>query len=298
MSADLPSRSGSRRAQDAGARVATVRSASAVQNLAITQFTTLRWSLLEEIERLPAAGISAIALWRSKLERFGEERAIELISDSNLEVTSLSWAGGFTGSAGLSFRESIDDARHAIRLAQACGARFLHVVTGGRNGHTLNHARRLAADALRHLADLAAEHDVTLAVQPMHPLYAERWTFLNNLDAAVDLLSECDHPHLKLAFGTYHLWQQPRLLERLPLLAEMLGTVQISDGDVRPEHVYQRVPLGDGRIPLKPMVQTLLSAGFSGPFEIDLWSDVLWQLNDYSVIVQAARGAFQQICEQ
>ena len=72
-----------------------------------------------------------------------------------MPVSNLLWAGGFTGSDGHSFRESISEAADGIRLAAALKAGCLVVYSGGRAGHTHNHARRLLVDALRELAPLA-----------------------------------------------------------------------------------------------------------------------------------------------
>ena len=72
-------------------------------------------------------------------------------------MSNLLWAGGFTGSDGHTFRESVDDAAEAIRLAAALHARSLVVYSGAPGGHTHNHARRLLVDALRQLLPLAEE---------------------------------------------------------------------------------------------------------------------------------------------
>src|ERR1041385_2445400 len=119
--------------------------------LSINEMTTYRWSFEEDVLNYRAAGVGAIGVWRQKLADFGEEKGIELLAESRLEVSNLLWAGGFTGSDGHSYRESIKDAVEAIRLAAALKAGCLVIYSGGRNGHTQNHARRLFVTALREL---------------------------------------------------------------------------------------------------------------------------------------------------
>jgi len=68
-----------------------------------------------------------------------------------LQVSHLGWAGGFTGSDGRSYRDSVEDAREAVHTARELGTRTLIVYTGARGGHTYNHARRLARSALEEL---------------------------------------------------------------------------------------------------------------------------------------------------
>ena len=156
--------------------------------LSINEMTTYRWSFEEDVVELQAAGIPAIGVWRQKVADVGEDRAVDLLAQSGLAVSNLLWAGGFTGSDGHTFAESLQDAADAIRLAARLRAGCLVVYSGGRNSHTHNHARRLFAGALAELLPLAMELDVTLAVEPMHSACAAEWTFLTTLAEAMSLV--------------------------------------------------------------------------------------------------------------
>lgn len=259
--------------------------------LSISQMTTFRWSFPEDVLGYLRCGIEAIGVWRPKLAEFGEERGIELIRESGLSVSTLSLAGGFTGSHGFSYIEAVEDTREALHLAGALGAEALVIVSGARAGHTTRHARRLVRDALLELADEAAERDVTLALLPMHPFFARSWTFLNGLDQTLDLLGECRHPHVGLAFDAYHLWQEPRLLERIPEIAGQVAAVQLSDGDGPPRSESDRRLPGRGRIPLGAIVQAFLASGYNGCFDVQVWSEETWQ-SDYLDVVEFCRAAF------
>jgi sugar phosphate isomerase/epimerase len=85
--------------------------------LSMNEMTTYRWSFEEDVAQYLDAGIPGIGVWRQKLSDFGEDKGIELLADSGLQVSNLLWAGGFTGSDGRTQRESIDDAEEAVRLA-------------------------------------------------------------------------------------------------------------------------------------------------------------------------------------
>src|SRR5580704_41181 len=180
------------------------RETFSMARLSINEMTTYRWSFEEDVVQFQAAGVSAIGVWRQKLTDCGEDKAAELLADSGLAVSNLLWAGGFTGSDGHSYTESLKDAADAIRLAASLRAGCLVVYSGGRNNHTQNHARRLFLGALKELLPLATELNVTLAIEPMHPGCAAEWTFLTSLDEAVGLVDSFDSPRVKLAFDTYH----------------------------------------------------------------------------------------------
>ncbi len=120
----------------------------------------------------------------SKLADYGEEKAAELLHDNNMSISSLQWIGGFTGSDGRSYRDSLHDGLDAIQLAADLRAECVVVLAGGRSGHTSNHAHRLLRAALKELAEAAEAVGVQLALEPMHIGCAHEWTFINTVPNA------------------------------------------------------------------------------------------------------------------
>ena len=158
------------------------------------------------------------------------------------------WAGGFTGSDGRSYRESIEDAGEALRTAAELDCRTLVVYSGPRAGHTSSHARRLVAGALTQLAAEAGEWGVTLAIEPMHPGCAGQWTFLQlpTLDDTLALLETVASPHVKMVLDTYHLGQESGLIDRLATIVPQVAIVQLGDARRPPEGEQNRCRLGQG----------------------------------------------------
>lgn len=263
--------------------------------LSINEVTTYRWSLLQDVAAYQELGIEAIGVWRPKLEVFGEERGIDLLRESGLAVSSLAWAGGFTGANGHSFAEAVRDGREALLLAESLAADCLVVVSGARGGHTGNHARRLLIEGLNRLLDHAADLGVPLALEPMHRLFADEWTFLNTLDATLDVLDRIDHPYLRLAFNAYHLWQEPRLFERIADIAPRTAAVRLSDWRDSPRSENDRCLPGDGVAPLSQIVAAFAEHGYGGYFEIEIWSEELWK-TAYLPLLAECRTRFNALC--
>ena len=261
----------------------------------MNEMTTVRWSLLDDVSFYSEAGIEAIGVWRPKLAEFGEERGVELLRDSALSVSTVAWAGGFTGMNGHSFREAVDDARDAISVAADVEAACLMIASGSRCGHTKKHARRLLVQGLRELADTAASYEIALAVAPMHRMFADEWTFLTTIDQTLDVLDEVDHPSIRMAFDVYQLWQEPRLIERIPDLVPRLATVQLSDWKDPPRSENDRCMLGEGQIPLDAIIAALVEHGYSGYFDIQIWSDDLWR-SDYTELLRRCCAQFDSLC--
>ena len=259
--------------------------------LAISELTTYRWSFEEDVELYRALGVSAIGVWRQKLADVGEEKGAALLAQSGLQVSSLQWAGGFTGSSGLSYEDSLADARQAILTARRIGAPCLIIHSGARGNHIQNHARRLFHQALDKLLPLAEEHGVTLALEPMKSHCGGEFTFFNCLDQTLELIDEHASPALALTLDTYHWGHEASLLERLDDLATRLALVQLGDGREPPRKEPDRCPLGEGRIPLRQIVERILAAGYDGFFEVELLGEEL-ESADYREIVRRSLETF------
>jgi len=262
--------------------------------LSINETTTFRWTFEEDVARYSAAGVPAIGVWRQKLSDCGLEKAIELLEETGLEVAHLMWAGGFTGSDGRSYRASVEDALSAVRTAEALKTHCLIVYSGPRAGHTFNHARRLAKDALGELAPLAEELGVLLAVEPMHPCCAREFTSLNTIDEVMDLIASVGSPTVKLVYDTYHLGQNEGCLEQIPAIADHVALVQLGDARAAPTADQDRCRLGEGVVPLKEIVAILREAGYDGYYDVELLGEEIETI-EYSELIEHAKQAFGQL---
>lgn len=265
-----------------------------MKRLAINEVTTFRWSFDEDVKRYLAAGYSAMGVWRRKLAEFGEDEGLDLLRDKRMAVSSLMWAGGFTGMDGRSHAESIDDGFDAVRLAAAMGAGCLVVYTGGRGGHTHKHARKLASQGIRELAGLAEDLDVVLAIEPYHPRCCRDWSFLQNLGDAVEFLEELavQGVQVKLVFDLYHLSDIQMSQAEWRKLIPKIGLVQLADSRGLPHAEQNRCPLGMGILPVGESVQRLLQAGYAGHFEVELIGEEI-EDSDYEALLRQTRETFQ-----
>lgn len=264
--------------------------------LSVSQTTTYRWSFEEDVRNYAEAGIPAIGVWRQKLSDCGEAEGIRLLSEHGLEVSHLFWAGGFTGSDGRSFRESVEDAKEALRLAKRLGARCLVVYSGTRAGHTYNHARRLVRDGLQELVPLADNLDLLIGLEPMHPACAANWTFLTTLEETLMVLDMVGSPRVKMVFDTYHLGLFERIVERIPQLAPRVGLVQLGDTRGTPTVEGNRCRLGEGVLPLAEMVTAFASAGYDGYYDVELLGEEFTPA-DYPSLLVHAKESFARLVE-
>jgi sugar phosphate isomerase/epimerase len=259
--------------------------------LSMNEVTTFRWTLAEDVENYRQAGYRSIGVWQGKLADWEQESAVDLLATSGLSVSSLSCAGGFTGSDGRTLRETIADTAEALRLAAALRAGCLVIYPGGRNNHTYRHAGRVLRAALDELLPLAEHCEVPLALGPMHPACAIGWTFLTDLLSVMDLLDDYNSPYLKLAFDTYHLSADEDACDLLAASAKHMAVVFLSDRRGEPTIDHECCRLGAGRLPLGSVVSTLLEAGYDGPFDVRLMGQEI-ETSDYRTLLAQSQLAF------
>jgi sugar phosphate isomerase/epimerase len=262
--------------------------------LSMNEVTTYRWSLDEDVRNFRRAGYRSIGVWRHKLADWEEEHAVDLIAASGLSVSNVAFAGGFTGSGGTTFREGVEDAISALRLAAAMQAGCLVLYPGSRNNHTLRHAFRLLRHAIDELLPLAEDCEVPLALEPMHVACAGNATFLTDFDAVWELLEDYDNPYLKLSYDTYHFpWE---LCDRGVLhdIARHVGIVYLGDRRRPPSIDQDRCPLGHGELPLAEIIGALIDAGYAGQFDVRLLVPET-SAADYGRLLDQSIQAFSQM---
>lgn len=241
-----------------------------MNTLAISQLSTLRWSFEEDAHAYGERGFDGIGIYRPKLEDFGIDRTVELLAESRLAVTSLSWAGGFTGSDGRAYEDAVRDAILAIEDAAKIRAETLIVLAGGRNNHIRNHARRTLCEALRRVTAAAEEHGVRLSLEPIHPGCGDEWSFVNDLESTLEIVERVDSEQLGVVLDTYHVGMDEEVVRWLPDIIPHLHLVQLGDARHSPLGEMNRCLLGDGCVPLRTILRTLADRGYAGAFEIEL----------------------------
>ena len=255
--------------------------------LAVNEVSTFHWTFEEDVLRYSQRGFQAIGVWRSKLNDIALDDAIELLRQRNMRVSSLYWAGGFTGGDDRSFSESLCDAFDAIEQAAALRADCLVVLTGGRRCHTRNHLRRIIGHALKELSEAADAVDVQLAVEPMHVGCGSDWTFLNDLPDTLDFIASLKRKNIGLVFDCYHLGQNAEILPWLPTIVPYVNLVQIADAKSAPLGEQNRCLPGTGLLPLAEIVQCFETNLYQGMYEIEILGEEVEHL-DYMTILESS----------
>ena len=260
-----------------------------------TATVSKQWSLEQCIEGCVRHGIGGIAPWRDKLQECGVERAAQLIKDSGLRVTSLCRGGFFTsGEAG-----NIDDNLKAIDEAAAIGAESLILVVGGlqENSKDIVSARNLVEESIYEILSYARSKGVTLAIEPLHPMYAADRACINTLSQAIDICERVGEG-IGVIVDVYHVWWDPNLENEIKRAGEknlILG-YHVCDWLVPTEDMLQdRGMMGDGIINLQHIRGLVESAGYDGPIEVEIFSKKDWWKRDPDEVLKVCIERFQTV---
>jgi len=183
-----------------------------LRQISACQFSSRSWSLEEDLMGYRNLGFESIGVWRQKIEDYGVSEAVDLIHESSLSVSSLHFAGGFTGD-GCTIEDSIEDTLDAIDLAARLNANCLLIHPGALNGHLKTHISKVFQSVLERILRYADCRDVQLVVEPVLDQPYSQFTFHQTIDETIDLLNA--NPSLGVALDLYHVGMDAIAFDRL-----------------------------------------------------------------------------------
>lgn len=250
-----------------------------LSKLCIHTITTKSWSLEEAGENYEKAGVKGISVWRQYLEGRNIAAAGDRLRSHGLEIVSLV-RGGFFPSTSLETRKkAIDENRRAVDEAAALGTEMIVLVCGADPGQSLEVSRSQIQEGIEKVLPYAIQNGVKLAIEPLHPMYADTRSAVNTLEQANDMAESIGSDHVGIAADVYHLWWDPHLEKEIKRCGANgnLMAFHICDW-VSPtvDMLNDRGLMGEGCIPIQKIRGWVEEAGFSGYNEVEIFSDRLW----------------------
>ena len=246
--------------------------------------------LLSIIEAAKRHGISCISPWRDQVEAVGLKNAVRAVREGSLRLSGYCRGGMFPADAAHR-AEMIDDNRRAIDEAAALGSPCLVLVVGGlpqfsRPGSVASRdiaaARYEVEAAVAQLLDHAKAADVPLAIEPLHPMYAADRACVSTLGQALDICEKLDPDgahQLGVVIDLYHVWWDPDVLAQIRRAGrgKRIHAFHISDWLVPTRDLLlDRGMMGDGVIEIKKLRAAVEAEGFTGPCEVEIFSEAWW----------------------
>jgi len=133
--------------------------------------------------------------------------------------------------------------------------------------------RETVVEGLRAIGEEAARVGVRVGVEPINRVGGEDWTMISSVSDAVELLDEVDHPALGIQFDSWHVWNTPDVLDDIERYADRFVGVHVADWREPTRGWADRVLPGDGVADLPAILGALDRAGWSGYYDLEIFSD-------------------------
>jgi hydroxypyruvate isomerase len=181
---------------------------------------------------------------------------------AELTLLGINTAPGRPGERGLGalpgrereFQGAMDQ---SIDYCVASGATAIHAMAGNVEAAEQSRARAVFLENLRSAAARAAEHGLTVLLEPLNPRDNPGY-FYSRVAEAVSLIDELDLPNVKLQFDVYHVGaSEGDVLTKLRKHLPVIGNVQIAA-------VPSRAEPDEGEISYPAVFALLRELGYRG----------------------------------
>ncbi|WP_439590785.1 sugar phosphate isomerase/epimerase family protein [Microbacterium sp.] len=275
--------------------------------LSINQATIKRADLATALRVTADAGVQAIGLWREPVNEVGLDTAARMLTDSGLRVTTHCRGGFFTVPDGAARVAALDDNRRAIdetATLAAAGAEgstaILVLVAGGLpdGSRDLVGARERVRDAIGELAPDAAAAGVTLAIEPLHPMYVTDRAVVSTLGQALDIAADFDASVVGATVDTFHVFWDPDVHTQIARAGRegRIATYQVCDWKtpLPADVLLSRHYPGDGVIDFASLTRAVEAAGYTGDIEVEIFHADIWAA-DPAEVVRRTASAFGEV---
>ncbi|MEL7130875.1 MAG: sugar phosphate isomerase/epimerase family protein [Pseudomonadota bacterium] len=255
------------------------------------------WSSEQVIEACAARGMAGIVFWRREI---GDDAAQigERVRAAGMEVVGLCRTPFLVGPGVLEPWQ--DDARASVDMAAALGTRVLTIVTGGTEPGTKGvlESQKILAERTAWLADYAAQYGVSLALEPLNPMFGGNRTVLMTAADALRVADMTGQPNVGVAIDVYHVWWDTTLADTLAAHGQgrVLGYHLCDWLENTRDMLLDRGMMGDGVAHLRAIRAAVEATGYSGACEVEVFSANNWWKRDPNEVLDKMLALYKGVC--
>jgi sugar phosphate isomerase/epimerase len=153
-------------------------------------------------------------------------------------------------------------------------------------------ARERVRDAIGELAPHAASAGVTLAIEPLHPMYASDRAVVSTLGQAIDIAADFAPDVVGVTVDTFHIWWDPDVLGQIARAGRegRIATYQVCDWKtpLPADVLLSRHYPGDGVIDFASLTGAVLETGYRGDIEVEIFNAQIWADTPANVVRRTA----------
>jgi len=263
-----------------------------MSRLCVHTITTKPLRLEQCLTEYPKRGVGGITIWRQALEGRDLADVKRQTADAGLDVVSLCRGGFFPANSGEGRQAAIDDNLKAIEQAHGIGAPLIVLVCGAVRGQSLVESRKQITDGIAAVLPAAEQAGVKLAIEPLHPMYADDRSAVNTMHQAHEICDVLGSPKsVGIALDVYHVWWDPELKEQIELAGAKgrLHAFHICDWRTpTTDLLNDRGLMGEGCINIREISDWVDATGFTGYREVEIFSNRWWSADQREFLDQIA----------
>lgn len=267
-----------------------------LSKLCIHTITTKPWNIDVAARNYAASGVKGITVWRDALHGRNIRQTGQMLRDHDLTIVSLCRGGFFPNSDAAKRKLALDDNRKAIEEAAELGTKLIVLVCGADPSQSLEDSRKQIQDGIASLIPEAAAAGIKLAIEPLHPMYADSRSAINTLAQANDMTDALNSPYVGVAVDVYHLWWDPNLEMEIVRCGKNNALLAFHICDWKTptsDFLNDRGLMGKGCIPIRKIWSWVEAAGFNGFNEVEIFSTEYWK-EDQSAFLQKIIKAYKE----
>lgn len=265
----------------------------------VSEFTTWPWSFEQDVEGYARLGVDAIEVCEFKLNDGHIADQLSLIGRHGLDISSVqpSVRTLFPSQSQpepKSIPERMQRYRQTIeRFGELAGGTPFVTNTGNPPNGNIQEVLDTAAREYRSLAEFAAQHGARIALEPLNASICNVETAIWTLEQGMRVVEAVNRENFGICLDAWNIWQNAHLEDAIQACGDRIFVVQLSDWRT-PRSYQDRLIVGQGEIPLAPMLRAIHRTGYQGPYVVELFSgDVpnsLWQGDLNRVIEESREG--------
>ena len=267
-----------------------------LSQLCIHTITTKPWSIEEAAKNYSAEGVKGITVWRDAIIDRDVKQTGQLLRDHGLNIVSLCRGGFFPNKEKEKRKLAIEDNLIAIEEAAELETQVIVLVCGADPTQSLEDSRKQIKEGIETILPQAKAAGIKLAIEPLHPMYADTRSAINTLAQANDMAEQINSSYVGVAVDVYHLWWDPSLEQEIKRCGENdhLLAFHICDwNSPTVDILLDRGLMGDGCIPVNKIRSWVEATGFSGFYEVEIFSNKYWQ-QDQSQFLRKIIKAYKE----
>jgi sugar phosphate isomerase/epimerase len=260
----------------------------------------------ETIETVARFGFGGICPWRRDLEGQNVAAISRRIRQAGLKVSGFCRSTYIPAASRDEFLANVEDNRQAIDQAAALGAACFVLVVGSlpAGSRNLAGARDQVAEGIALMLEHARDVDMRLALEPLHPMYANDRSCLNTLAQALDMADVVESapegaPMLGVAVDVYHVWWDPDLWANIKRAgkARRILAFHVCDWLVPTRDLLtDRGMMGDGVVDIPLIRSAVEAAGYADQVEVEIFSELDWWARPADETLSVCAKRLQSVC--